>query len=83
MGITALAAWLLAWSLVGQVALPGQGTVTQEVRTYDTQEACERVRAAMVRMAGPQRTTVQQTDPQTGKPTTMQYAIVWRCQRAD
>lgn len=71
--------WLVTWILVGQVAMQ-QGTVTQGVRTFPTREACEQARQQIARTAGQQPTTLQTTNPQTGQPTTVTYAIVWACQ---
>ena len=81
MGMLGMGVWLATWMLVGQVTMP-QGTVTQEVRAFPSVEACEQTRQQMVKTVGRQHTTMQVTDLQTGQPATVQYAIVWSCQRS-
>jgi hypothetical protein len=91
MGMMVVGVWLATWLLVGQVsiqqctgagckALPGLGTVTQEVRAFPSLDACEQTRKQIVKTVGAQTTTMQVTDPQTGQPATARHAIVWRCQ---
>jgi hypothetical protein len=91
MGMLGMGVWLATWMLVGQVAmqpctgagcqaLPGVGTVTQDVRAFPSFEACERTRQQMVKTVGRHTTTMQVTDPQTGQPATARHAMVWACQ---
>ena len=88
----AVGMFMAAWALVGTLSMtecqgdrctpmPGASTVTQTVRRFPTQDACEHTRKQMMATGGAPTATINRRDPQTGTAGIVRQTIAWSCQR--
>jgi hypothetical protein len=82
-----MAAWILFGQTTmmqchGQTCTPVQGLVTQEVRRFPTQDACNTVKRQMEHTVGSQTTYIDQIDPSNRMPGVLRHAIQWGCRPA-
>ena len=84
--------FMTAWVLVGTLSMtecqgerctpvPGARTVTQEVRRFPTQDACENTRKQMVASHGVSTATIDRREEYNRAAGVVRQVLVWSCQR--